>query len=73
MSNATQDAAFIQETVQGVIVQNYISYATLAVLAYDTGKPSLIYATLSDSELVLSLDREVRLQVVQLWSIACLQ
>ena len=66
MSNATYDAAFVREVVQGVIVENYIEYATLAMLVYDTGKHSLIYANLSDSELVLSLDKEVRLQVVQL-------
>ena len=72
MSNATQDAAFIREIVQDSIVQNCIDYATLAVLVYDTGKPSLIYANLSDSELVLSLDKEVCLQVIQLWCTVCL-
>ena len=73
MSNATYNAASIRETVQGITVENYIFCATLAVLIYDMGKPSLIYANLSDSKIVISLDREVRLQVVQLWSIACLQ
>ena len=67
MSNATQDAAFVRELVQGVIVENYIGCATLAVLVYDSSKPSPIYANLSNSELVLSIDKEVRLQV-QLWS-----
>ena len=66
MSNATQDASFVREIVQGLFVQNCIVYATLAVLVYDTGKPPLIYANLSDSELVLSLDKEVCLQVIQL-------
>ena len=73
MSNATQDAAFIREIVQGFFVQNCINYATLAVLVYDMGKLPLIYANSSDSELVLTLDKEVRQQVIQLWSIACLQ
>ena len=73
MSNTTYNAAFVREVVQGVIVENYINYATLAVLIYDTGKHSLIYASLPDSELVLTLDKEVCLQVIQLWSIACLQ
>ena len=72
MSNATYDAAFVRETVQGVIVEKYINYATLAVLVYDTGKHPLIYANLSDSELVLALDKEVCLQVIQLWSTTCL-
>ena len=73
MSNATYDAAFVREIVQDVIVENYIGYATLAVLIYDTGKHSFIYTDLSDSELVLSLDKEVRQQVIQLWGIPCLQ
>ena len=73
MSNATQDAAFVREAVQATIIQNYIIYSTFVVLAYGTGKPSLIYPNLSDSELVLSLAKEVRLQLVQLRSIACLQ
>ena len=42
MSNATYDEAFVREFVQGTIVQDYIIYATLAVLIYDTGKHSLI-------------------------------
>ena len=71
MSNATYDAAFVREAVQGIIVEKYINYATLAVLIYDTGKHSLIYTNLSDSELVLSLDKEVCLRVVQLWCTAC--
>ena len=66
MSNATYDAAFVREAVQDVTVENYIVCAILAVLVYDTSKPLLIYASLSDSEIVLSLDKEVRLQVVQL-------
>ena len=72
MSNATYDAAFVRETVQGTIVENYIEYATITVIVYDMGKPSLIYANLSDSEIVLSLDQEVYLQVIQLWCTACL-
>ena len=73
MSNATYyDAAFVREIVQDFFVLNCIDYATLAVLVYDTGKPSLIYANLSDSEIVLSLDKEVCLQVIQLWSTTCL-
>ena len=64
MSNITYDAAFVRKYVQDVIVQNYIEYAMLAVLVYDTGRPSLICANLSDSELVLNLHKEVRLQVV---------
>ena len=72
MSNATQDAAFVREIVQGFFVQNCIDYATLAVLVYDTGKPPIIYANSSDSEIVLSLDKEVRLQVIQLWCTVCL-
>ena len=71
MSNITQDAAFIRETVQDFIIQNYIVRATLVLLIYDTGRPSLIYANLSDSELVLSLDKEVRLQVIQLQCTVC--
>ena len=47
MSNATYDAAFIREFVQDDIVENYIVCAILAVLAYDTSKPSLIYPDLS--------------------------
>ena len=66
MSNATYDAAFVREVVQGVIVENYINCATLVVLVYDTSKPSLIYAKLSDSELVISLDKEVCPCIVQL-------
>ena len=66
MSNATQDAAFVRGVVQDFIVQNHIYYATLVVLVYDTGKPSLIYSNRSDSKLVLSLDKEVHVQVVQL-------
>ena len=73
MSNATYYAAFVRGTVQGTIVENYIEYAILAVLVYDMGKPSLIYANLSDSEIVLSLDKEVCLQVIQLWCTACLR
>ena len=73
MSNATYDAALVREIVQDVIVEKYINYATLAVLIYDTGKPSLIYTNLSDSKLVFSLDKEVCLQDVQLWTIVCLQ
>ena len=73
MSNATYDAAFVREAVQGIIVEKYINYATLAVLIYDTGKHSLIYTNLSDSELVLTLDKEVRQQVIQLWGIPCLR
>ena len=73
MSNATQDTEFVREVVQGTIVGNYMNYANLAVLVYDMGKPSLIYANLSDSELVLSLDKEVCLQFVRLWRTACLQ
>ena len=73
MSNATQDSVFVREVVQDVIVENYIDCATLVILIYDTGKPSLIYANLSDSELVLSVDKEVCLQVTQLWSNASLQ
>ena len=67
MSNATYDAALVQEIVQDIIVENYIYYATLAVLVYDTGKPSLIYTNLSYIALVLALDKEVRLQIMQLW------
>ena len=63
MSNATYDAAFVRENVQGALVQNYINYATLAVLVYDTGKHSLIYISLSDSRLVLTLDKEVCQQI----------
>lgn len=73
MSNATLDAAFIREIVQDNIVENYVNYATLAVLAYDTGMPSLICANLPDSELVLCLDKEVCVQAVRLWSIARLR
>ena len=73
MSNATYSAAFVREVVQGAIAQNYIYCATLAVLVYDMSKPSLIYINLSDSELVLTLDKEVRQQVIQLWGIPCLQ
>ena len=73
MSNATYDTAFVQEVVQGIIVENYTIYATTAVLLYDTGKHSLIYINLSDSELVLTLDKEVRQRVIQLWGIPCLQ
>ena len=73
MSKATQDAAFVREVVQGIIVENYIIYSTFVVLVYDTGKPSLICPNLSDSELVLSFDKEVRLQVVRLRSTARLQ
>ena len=73
MSNATQDAALVREIVQDAIVANYINFATLAVLVYDMSKPLLICANFPDSELVLTLDKEVRLQVVQLWGIACLQ
>ena len=73
MSNATYDAAFVREFVQDIIVQNYINYATLALLIYDTGNHSLIYANLSDSEPVLTLDKEVCQQVIQLWGIPCLQ
>ena len=73
MSNAAYDAAFIREVVQGTIVEDYINCATLVVLVYDTSKPSLIYANLSDSEPVLTLDKEVRQQVVQLWDIPYLQ
>ena len=73
MSNATYDAAFVRETVQDFIVGSYIYCATLTVLVYDTGKPSFVYANLSDSELVISLDREVHLQVARLWSTARLQ
>ena len=73
MTNATYDAAFVREIVQGVIVAKYINYATLAILIYDTSKHLLIYADLSDSELVLTLGREVRQQVIQLWGIPCLQ
>ena len=72
MSNATY-AALVRELVQNVIVENYVEYATLAVLVYDTCKHSLIYANLSDSEPVLTLDKEVRQQVVQQWGIPCLQ
>ena len=61
MSNATYDAAFVQEVVKGSIIQNYIVFATLAVFIYDTGKPLLIFANSSDSELVLALDKEVRI------------
>lgn len=35
MSNNTIDVALIQELVQGTIIANYISFATLAVLVYD--------------------------------------
>ena len=73
MSNATYDAAFVRGNVQGAIVQTYIDYATLVTLIYDTCKHSLIYANLSDSEPVLTLDKEVRQQVIQLWGIPCLQ
>ena len=73
MSNATQDAAFVRETVQDLIIQSYIARATLALLVYDTGRPPLIYANLSDSELVLTLDKEVHQQVIRLWGIPCLQ
>ena len=72
MSNATYSAAYVREVVQDVIVTNYIYCVTLAVLVYDTSKPSLIYANLSDSELVLSLDKEVHLQVIQLRCTVCL-
>ena len=72
MSNATYDAALVREVVQGAIVENYINYATLAVLVYDMSKPSLIYASLSDSEIVLYLDKEVCIQAIQLWSTTCL-
>lgn len=44
MSDAAQDATVIQEIIQGIIVQNYITYATLTVLVYDASKPSLIRA-----------------------------
>ena len=73
MSNATYNAAFVQEIIQDIIVQNYIDYATLAVLIYDTCKHLLIYANLPDSELVLTLDKEVRQQVIRPWGIPCLQ
>ena len=66
MSNATYDAAFVREFVQDDIIENYIVCAILAVLVYDTSKPSLIYPNRSDSKLVLSLDKEVHVQVVQL-------
>lgn len=46
MSIANQDAAFIREVVQGAVVGNYIEYATLAILAYDIGEPSLAYANI---------------------------
>ena len=73
MPNATYDAAFVRGIVQGFFVQNCIGYATLAVLVYDTCESSFAYANLSDSELVLTLDKEVLQQVIQLWGIACLQ
>ena len=73
MSDATYDAAFVREIVQGIIAEKYINYATLAVLIYDTGKHSLIYTNLSDSELVLTLDKEVRQQAIRPWGISCLQ
>lgn len=73
MSNATQDAAFVRENVQGSIVENYIDYATLVLLVYDTSRPSFIYANLSNSEPVLALDKEVRPQASQSWNIVCLQ
>lgn len=73
MSNSTQDTEYVREVVQGTIVGNYMNYANLAVLVYDMGEPSLIYASLSDGELVLSLDKEVRPQSVRLWRTACLQ
>ena len=47
MSNATYDAAFVRDFVQDDIVENYIVCAILAVLVYDTSKPSLIYPNLS--------------------------
>ena len=73
MSNATQDAAFVREVVQDFFVQNCINYATLAVLVYDTCESSFTYANLFDSELVLTLDKEVLKQVIRLWGILCLQ
>ena len=72
MSNATYNAAFVREVVQGVIVENCTRYASLAVLIYDTSKPLLICTNLPDSEIVLSFDKEVRVQVIQLWSTTCL-
>lgn len=58
---SASDLALIQETIQATIVQNYMSFATLTLLAYDIGE--LLAAQYTDlvlyTEEAISLDKEV--------------
>lgn len=39
MTTSAFDTVFIQEATQGIIIDKYITFATLTLLVYDIGKP----------------------------------
>ena len=66
MSN-TSDAVYALESVQEVISQSYINYATLSVLVYETGNFALIEVHLHvpNTKLVISFEKEVHTYIIQ--------